>query len=342
MPIQRPNTGSRTLSGRRREKSVATPCAASVGGGCSRDRALLLAGVSAVALLMMTPSVHARPLGGQITAPSAAAAAAAQSNAQGAAQAARQAQNALKRATQAIQAMQAAQSAARNAAQAAQSSIPNGLRPGGLRVAPGAVPGSDLWQGAGLPTETVTGAQTEVTVKQNQQKAILTWETFNVGKQTALYFNQSAGTGADGSNAWMVLNRVLDPAAAPSRILGSIKAEGQVYIVNQNGIIFGGASQINVGTLVASTPNILDATFKGTLADTRWDQFEAPVFFTNGPVGDVKVERGAKIIAEHGGRVVLLGQNVSNSGELQADDGQVGCRQAYPLARERHKQSARL
>ena len=108
--------------------------------------------------------------------------------------------------------------AARNAAQAAQSSIPNGLRPGGLRVAPGAVPGSDLWQGAGLPTETVTGAQTEVTVKQNQQKAILTWETFNVGKQTALYFNQSAGTGADGSNAWMVLNRVLDPAAAPSRI----------------------------------------------------------------------------------------------------------------------------
>jgi len=41
-------------------------------------------------------------------------------------------------------------------------------------------------------------------------------------------------------------------------ILGAIKAEGQVYVINQNGIVFGGASQINVGTLVASTLNIAD------------------------------------------------------------------------------------
>ncbi|MCK9917681.1 hypothetical protein MXD81_51940, partial [Microbacteriaceae bacterium K1510] len=79
---------------------------------------VLLAGVSAVALLAGSTGASARPLGGFTTAPSAAALAAAQSASQDAAQAARQATNALKRATQAIQSMQATQAAARDAARA--------------------------------------------------------------------------------------------------------------------------------------------------------------------------------------------------------------------------------
>jgi hypothetical protein len=108
-------------------------------------------------------------------------------------------------------------------------------------------------------------------------------------------------------------------------ILGAIKAEGQVYVINQNGIVFGGASQINVGTLVASTLNIADAVFKGVLADASWSSSEVPVFAApaGGFVGDVSVQAGAQIVAQGGGHVFLLGQNASNFGDIQADDGQI-------------------
>src|SRR5262249_23431056 len=111
--------------------------------------------------------------------------------------------------------------------------------------------GAGLWQGANLPTESSNGGRTQVTIRQNEQRAILTWKEFNVGRETDVYFDQRAG--GDGVADWGALNRVLDPSLAPRRILGTIKAEGQVYIINKNGIIFGGASQVNVGALVASS-----------------------------------------------------------------------------------------
>jgi hypothetical protein len=148
----------------------------------SSYRLALLAGASTVALLAATLNASARPLGSSAPSPSAAAIAAAQSGSQEAARAALQAQESMRRATLAVQAMQARQAAAREAEKAAHGSISNGLRPGGLQVAPGVVQGSNLWQGADLPTEFTNGGRTEVTVKQNQQKAILTWQTFNVGK----------------------------------------------------------------------------------------------------------------------------------------------------------------
>ena len=52
---------------------------------------------------------------------------------------------------------------------------------------------------------------------------------------------------------WIAFNIVNDPLGVPSQILGSIQALGQVYLINQNGIIFGGSSQVNVNTLVASS-----------------------------------------------------------------------------------------
>src|SRR5262245_56577129 len=99
------------------------------------QHAALLASVSAAALLMASPAAHARSMGGQSATPSQAATAAAQSASQEASRAAQQATNALKRATQAIQAMQAAQQAVRNLP---PSTLPNGLRPGGWVVMPGA------------------------------------------------------------------------------------------------------------------------------------------------------------------------------------------------------------
>ncbi len=117
--------------------------------------------------------------------------------------------------------------------------VSDGLKPGGLQFINAT--------GADPPTQ----SGNTVTVRQTAQQALLSWTTFNVGRSTTLFFDQSAG-GANVSQ-WIAFNKVEDPSGAPSQILGSIHAAGQVYVINQNGIIFGGASQVNVHALVASS-----------------------------------------------------------------------------------------
>lgn len=130
--------------------------------------------------------------------------------------------------------------------------MPNGLAPGGLNPTNNpteVIDGQPAWTGASLPAQSISSnGRVQVEIVQNRQKAILTWNKFNVGRETDLYFNQTAGGGAAAD--WIALNRVLDPSFIPSQILGTIRGEGQVYIINKNGIIFGGSSQVNVGALV--------------------------------------------------------------------------------------------
>ncbi|RRJ94968.1 filamentous hemagglutinin N-terminal domain-containing protein [Opitutaceae bacterium TAV4] len=222
----------------------------------------------------------------------------------------------LARTTAAVHAVRLAQAQARAAAQAAVSNIPNGLKPGGLVVADGATPGSNLWLGAQSPTESTAGGHTTVDIKQQAAKAILTWQEFNVGKDTTLKFDQA------GNKDWIALNRVNDPSASPSQILGQIKADGQVYILNKNGILFGGASQINTATLVASSLNISDENFQKEFVTSNWQQ--TPTFQADPGVtaGLVKVEAGAHIQTDASGRVFLLGGNVENHGTISTPDGQ--------------------
>ncbi len=59
------------------------------------------------------------------------------------------------------------------------------------------------------------------------------------------------------------LTGLSDPSGVPSQILGQIKAEGSVYLINQNGIIFGGTSQINVHTLIASSLSFMGENITG-------------------------------------------------------------------------------
>ncbi|WP_072389324.1 filamentous haemagglutinin family protein [Hyphomicrobium sp. CS1BSMeth3] len=304
-------------------------------------RTALLATASMIALFATISQIEARPFGNSATpSPSAAAIAAAQSAQLEAQRAARQAENALRRATLAIQAQQATQQAARDAARAQLSTIANGLRPGGLQVAPDAVPGSNLWQGAKLPTEFTDGERTKVTIEQLQQKSILTWQTFNVGKETDLTFDQK------GNRDWIALNRVLDPSLAPSRILGSITADGSVYVINRNGIIFGGTSQINVGSLLASSLDIKgpntnlvadrDQTFLNGLFASGTAIFQnrklpdatGALIIPDAIEGNVVVEAGAVLRAasasglDDGGRIMLFGPNVTNAGSILTADGQ--------------------
>ena len=265
------------------------------------------------------------------------------------------ASDSLARSAAAIAAVQSMQSAARAAAVAGPnnlgadpihlgktlSNVPDGLIAGGLQPAAGTDP--LLWQGAALPTQSTLANKTQVEVKQSSQQALLTWDSFNIGKNTTLTFDQSAG--GDNRTEWIAFNKISDPSAVPSQILGAIKADGQVYVLNQNGIIFGGSSQVNVHTLVASSlPINTNLVSSGLLnnADQQFlfssvplaagangtPAFTPPAALTpDAKSGDVTVQLGAQLTspttAEHvGGRIALFAPNVTNAGTLSTPDGQ--------------------
>jgi filamentous hemagglutinin len=219
--------------------------------------------------------------------------------------------------------------------------VPNGLGIGGLRVSAEVALDPSKWSGAKLPKQKISKGKAKVTIKQTAQQALLEWETFNVGKKTTVNFDQSKG----GENVaqWIAFNKVSDPSGNPSQILGNIKADGQVYLINRNGVIFGGGSRVNArGLTVSSLPinenliqqgllNNLDSQFLfsglsvpgGSDGTPDFDPGAAPAL----GYGDVTVRKGAVLKTPSngsggGGRVMLVGANVTNDGEISTDAGQ--------------------
>ena len=110
-----------------------------------------------------------------------------------------------------IAAQQSAQAAAHQAALNSASAVPDGMAEGGLKVDRN--PLTAGWENAKALTDksqAQVNGRTVVTVEQTGERAILNWETFNVGRQTTVAFKQEA--------SWAVLNRVNDPKARPSQI----------------------------------------------------------------------------------------------------------------------------
>ncbi|MDY0241490.1 MAG: filamentous hemagglutinin N-terminal domain-containing protein, partial [Rhodospirillaceae bacterium] len=309
----------------------------------SHRRQMLLAGASVFALIVAqaVPAQAGRALdalggqGGGVNAVSNAQAAAIAA-AQNAAAAGVQSRRNVTRAIDALKGAQQAQAEARRAAQAAASSIHNGLGLGGLDPngvtvtydSNGAATGIDLtsadnitWRGVGSVTQTGKGGgKVQVDIEQNKQQAILTWKSFNVGRDTTLNFNQA-------DSSFVALNRVTGGDIAPSQILGAVNAKGSVYVINRNGIVFGGASQVNVHALIASTADMVNTS-------TIYSSGNAPSFTGAGNgsgsyAGLVRVEEGAEIATaaptsatSGGGFVMLLGQRVENEGTISTPKGQ--------------------
>jgi len=114
--------------------------------------------------------------------------------------------------------------------------------------------GVKTWQGASLPTQTTDKeGKPLVTIVQTDQRAILSWNRFDVGANTTLNFDQKLNGVAQ--PGWVALNRVGN-AVAPSRILGTIKADGTVVVINNRGVIFEKGSQVNLHSLLVSSLEI--------------------------------------------------------------------------------------
>ncbi|MEM5787197.1 MAG: filamentous hemagglutinin N-terminal domain-containing protein, partial [Syntrophobacteraceae bacterium] len=167
--------------------------------------------------------------------------------------------------------------------------------------------------GQGIAGLEVDSSNNKLTIRQNEPKAIIDWERFDIGESAWTHFDQKK------NKDWVALNRIWD--RNPSQILGKLTADGKIYLVNQNGIMFGPKSQVNVHSLTASTLNIKDEDF---LNNVR--KFKAEDYLDGDPEwkGNGSVSNQGSIKTDSLGSVFLLGEKVENSGLISTPVGQVG------------------
>ena len=140
-----------------------------------------------------------------------------------------------------------------------------------------------------------TGPITTITVSNS---AIINYTGFNIAGNESVIFNQP-------SVASRVLNRV--NSEDPTQILGTLKANGVVYLVNPAGIYFGNTSFIDVGGLYAASGSISNQDFLANV-----NRFSG----LNGTTAN----SGA---IESGSVAALIGRTVQNSGSIVSQNGPV-------------------
>jgi filamentous hemagglutinin len=155
-----------------------------------------------------------------------------------------------------------------------------------------------------------------LTVTQHPARAVLNWQSFDIAKGKAVRFAQP-------SSSAIALNRIHDDS--PSEIFGKLSANGQIYLINHNGIVFGRSAEVDTNALVASSLDMDDAVFNklgitGAINDAAGAK---PAFAGSADAGAVKVAQGAELKSAEGGRILLLAPQVNNAGTITTPGGQV-------------------
>lgn len=156
--------------------------------------------------------------------------------------------------------------------------------------------GGEVTAGSG----TITQSGNATVINQASQKLSINWADFSIPANEAVRFNQP-------NSSSIVLNRVLGQNV--SQIYGALSANGQVFILNPNGILFGNGAQVNVGSLVASTLSLSNDDFMA-------GRFS---FSNNGSSGSV-INQGS-LTASQSGYIAMLAPQVINEGVISATMG---------------------
>ncbi len=177
-----------------------------------------------------------------------------------------------------------------------------------------------------------------LTVHQASDRIVTNWNSFSIGSANSVVFQQPSSTS-------VALNRVA--GVEPSHIQGALSANGQVFLVNPNGVIFGAGSQVNTSALVASTLDIADSDFltgqyrfsgKGASITNSGSlngnivALIAPEVINAGTItGDTALAAGTKVALDFGGDGLIsvnveestLSTLVDNKGAVKAPGGTV-------------------
>ena len=135
-------------------------------------------------------------------------------------------------------------------------------------------------------------------INQTSQNLIVNWNQFNIQPNEIVNFYQP-------NQSSIALNRVL--GLNGTEILGQLNANGQIFILNPNGVLFGANSQVDVGGIVASTLSLSN------------ENFLSNKFVFEGSSGSV-LNKG-NIQSADNGYVALIGNYISNEGKISTKFG---------------------
>ena len=156
-------------------------------------------------------------------------------------------------------------------------------------------------------------------VNQLSDRAVFQWDSFNIGKQNSVHFNQNSASA-------IALNRIFQADA--SVIAGQLSAIGTIYLLNQNGIIFDSGAQIDVGSLVASTLDVDEDLIMNSSLTQAIENEQAAFFYDPATdtglegMGNIEVHEGAELNAAPNGRIFLFAPEVENNGSIKTPEGQ--------------------
>ena len=141
-------------------------------------------------------------------------------------------------------------------------------------------------------------------INQISDRAVINWKGFNIGANELVQFMQP-GAGS------IALNRILGGNA--SQILGQLKANGRVFIVNPRGVLFGSTARVDVAGLLATTLDTDNADFmNGDFRFEKVDGVDASFIVNAG-----RIEVGTN------GFAFLVAPTVDNQGLIVAKLGTV-------------------
>ncbi|WP_151780796.1 MBG domain-containing protein [Acinetobacter bereziniae] len=166
-----------------------------------------------------------------------------------------------------------------------------------------AISNIELPTGAQINSGSATISQNGHTLNINQSSQTLStnWNSFNIGQDATVNFNQNNASS-------VAINHVLDSNA--SQIMGRLNANGQVFLLNPNGVVFSKTAQVNVGGLVASTLALTDHDIQNGQFTLKGDANSHASIENYGTIQTLK-----------GGTVALIAPNVKNTGSITTPNG---------------------
>lgn len=157
-------------------------------------------------------------------------------------------------------------------------------------------------------SSTITYGTGSMTVNQTSDRSVIDWNTYNIGQDASATYNMPTSTS-------LSVNRVT--GQDPSQILGTLKSNGRIMILDPNGVFFSKTATIDVGGIIASTGTLDQANQAQLMAGNKFD-------LTNVDANpNAQVSNAGNINVSSGGLVAFVAPWVSNSGYINAKLGKV-------------------
>ncbi|MDB2682657.1 filamentous hemagglutinin N-terminal domain-containing protein [Alphaproteobacteria bacterium] len=191
------------------------------------------------------------------------------------------------------------------------------------------------------------GTEAELHVHQSSDRVVIEWDSFNIGVDALTQFHQN-------SSSSLAVNRVVGDNLDPTQILGTLKANGRVMVLDENGVFFGENAVLDVGGIIASTGSVDAAKIMGggdieitgirdgaivnngsiTVAESGLAAFVAPTVVNNGIInaklGRVQIGAAERVTIDlYGDGLMELAvdegrtQTLINNGIISAQGGHV-------------------